>query len=207
VKTSNKNNANNEGRTDCVVNFIYILRAAFWQLPFTKKLQAQTVSRDKLRKTLSYKEAACKMLMKLSLGGRFHQHIYSSLHANRFLKHKKTVKSSLSFLRFWDLSTKKLHVNFNEIDTCSRFPHHFQNCRALSFKNIGYVFQHGIHFRQRKKHTLQLSFSLTLAKINKKNIYSLQNKDKNEPSFAKTLAFDSCCICWKKNERKKVDYR
>ena len=37
------------------------------QFPFAKKLQTQTVSKEKLHKTLSYKKAACKMLLKLTL--------------------------------------------------------------------------------------------------------------------------------------------
>ncbi len=43
-----------------VVSFTNILRAAF-----EPKLQTQTVSREKLCETLSYKKAVCKMLMKL----------------------------------------------------------------------------------------------------------------------------------------------
>jgi len=38
----------------------------FHQYSFAKKLQSQTVSREKPRKTNSNKKAACKMLMKLT---------------------------------------------------------------------------------------------------------------------------------------------
>jgi hypothetical protein len=40
----------------------------FCQYPFAKKLQSQNVTREKLRKALSYKKCAHKMLMKLTRG-------------------------------------------------------------------------------------------------------------------------------------------
>jgi len=46
------------------VNFTNILRAGFAPIFFLKKLQSQIVSRKKLHKTLSYKKAAHKMLVK-----------------------------------------------------------------------------------------------------------------------------------------------
>jgi len=48
------------------VNFINILRAAFAPNSFGKKLQSQTVTREKLPKTLSYRKGTHKMLMKLT---------------------------------------------------------------------------------------------------------------------------------------------
>jgi len=46
-----------------VVNFINILQTAFLPIFFCpKKLQSHTVSKEKLRKALLYKKAACKML-------------------------------------------------------------------------------------------------------------------------------------------------
>jgi len=44
-----------------VINFINILRAAFAPIFFHQKLQSQTVIREKLRQTHSYKKVACKM--------------------------------------------------------------------------------------------------------------------------------------------------
>jgi len=52
-----------------VVNFINILQAAFAPIFFSKKFQNHTVTSEKLRKRLLYKEAARKMLMKLSPTG------------------------------------------------------------------------------------------------------------------------------------------
>jgi hypothetical protein len=50
-----------------VVNFINILRAAFALIDFLpKKLQSQTVRREKLQKTLLFEKIACKMLVKLT---------------------------------------------------------------------------------------------------------------------------------------------
>jgi hypothetical protein len=49
-----------------VVNFINIKQAAFAPIFLPKKFQSQTVTREKLPKTLSYKERASKMLMKLT---------------------------------------------------------------------------------------------------------------------------------------------
>jgi len=49
-----------------VVNFINILRAAFAQYSCVKKLQSQTVTGEKLRKTLWYKKGVHEMLMKLT---------------------------------------------------------------------------------------------------------------------------------------------
>jgi len=49
-----------------VDNFINILRATFVPIFAPKKLQSQNVTRDKLRKELSYKKIAFKMLMKLT---------------------------------------------------------------------------------------------------------------------------------------------
>jgi len=51
-----------------VANFINILRAAFYQYSFAKKLQSQTVIREKLRKRCASKKCERKMLMKLTLG-------------------------------------------------------------------------------------------------------------------------------------------
>jgi len=50
-----------------VVSFINILQAAFALIFCAKKLQSQTVTREKLFKKLSYEKAAPKMLMKLTL--------------------------------------------------------------------------------------------------------------------------------------------
>ena len=57
------------------VNFIKILRAAYLTLFLHYKIQRQTESREKLRKTLSYKKDTRKMLVKLiqeggGVGGR-----------------------------------------------------------------------------------------------------------------------------------------
>jgi len=38
------------------------------QYSFAKKIQSQTVIREKMRKTLSYKKVGCKMLLKLAPG-------------------------------------------------------------------------------------------------------------------------------------------
>jgi len=55
-----------------VVNFInIILPAAFAQIFFAKKLQSQTVIREKLCKALLYKKEAYKILMKLQQGDAF----------------------------------------------------------------------------------------------------------------------------------------
>jgi len=48
------------------VNFINILCSLFCQYPFAKNSQSQTVTREKLRKALSYKKCVHKMLMKLT---------------------------------------------------------------------------------------------------------------------------------------------
>ena len=48
----------------CVVNIDYILQAVFAQIVFAKKLQSQTLIREKLCKRLSCKKSI-KMLMKL----------------------------------------------------------------------------------------------------------------------------------------------
>jgi hypothetical protein len=48
------------------VNFTNILQAAFVLIFFCQKLQNQTVSREKLHKTLSYKKAARKLLVNLT---------------------------------------------------------------------------------------------------------------------------------------------
>jgi len=48
------------------VNFINILQAAFALLFFCQKIQSQTVSKEKLLKTLLYEKVALKMLMKLT---------------------------------------------------------------------------------------------------------------------------------------------
>ncbi len=52
-----------------VVNLTNILRAAFMLIFFCQKLQSQTVIRGNVHKTLLYKKAACKMLMKVIPGG------------------------------------------------------------------------------------------------------------------------------------------
>jgi len=56
-----------------VVNLINILQAAFAPIflrqKTKKKKQSQILSRDKLCKTLLYKKAGCKMLVKLTPGG------------------------------------------------------------------------------------------------------------------------------------------
>ncbi len=49
-----------------VVNFIHILRAVFEPISFAKKLQSQTVLREKPSKTLQYEKGSSKMLMKLT---------------------------------------------------------------------------------------------------------------------------------------------
>ena len=52
--------------TPTVVNFTNFLRASFCQFPFAKKLQTQTVSTDKLRKTLSNEKDDRKIMLKLT---------------------------------------------------------------------------------------------------------------------------------------------
>jgi hypothetical protein len=49
-----------------IVNFTDILRSAFLPIFFYQKIQTQTVSIEKLCKTLSYKKAAHKMVVKLT---------------------------------------------------------------------------------------------------------------------------------------------
>ncbi len=55
-------------RDSCIliVNFINILRATFASIFFCKKIQSQNVSREKLRKALTYKKFVCKMLITLT---------------------------------------------------------------------------------------------------------------------------------------------
>jgi hypothetical protein len=61
-----------------VVNFTKILQAAFAQISFHQNLQSQTVIREKLLKTLSYKKASYKMLVKLIPGCKlFHRQTWS----------------------------------------------------------------------------------------------------------------------------------
>jgi len=48
-----------------VVNFINILEQLLCKYSFTKKLQSQIVTREKLCKTLLYEKVMRKMLMKL----------------------------------------------------------------------------------------------------------------------------------------------
>ena len=50
------------------VNFANNLQAVFLLIFFAKKLQTQTVSTEKLRKTLLYEKAAHKKLVKLAPG-------------------------------------------------------------------------------------------------------------------------------------------
>jgi hypothetical protein len=50
-----------------VVNFTSFCKQLFCQFPFAKKYpETQIVRKEKLRKTLSYKKAARKMLLKLT---------------------------------------------------------------------------------------------------------------------------------------------
>jgi len=49
-----------------VANSTNILQAALAPIFFHQKLQIQTVRREKARKILLYKKAACKMLVKLT---------------------------------------------------------------------------------------------------------------------------------------------
>jgi len=61
------------------------------QNSFTKKLQSQTATREKLRKTLSYKKGSSKMLMKLTPVVNFNitfQQIFST-----FLLPKNYIKA------------------------------------------------------------------------------------------------------------------
>ena len=47
-------------------NFTSNLQSAFAQIPFTKKLQTQTVSKEKHCKTFAHEKFASKMLLKLT---------------------------------------------------------------------------------------------------------------------------------------------
>jgi len=49
-----------------VVNFTNIYVQIFCQYSFIKKLQSQTVIREKLQEALLYEKGICKMLMKLT---------------------------------------------------------------------------------------------------------------------------------------------
>jgi len=49
-----------------VVNFSNILRAAFAKIFFRQKLQIQTLSREKLLKTLLFEKSVHKMLIELT---------------------------------------------------------------------------------------------------------------------------------------------
>jgi len=85
------------------VNFTNILQAAFALIFLQQKLQRQTFSGKKLHKTLSYKKAAHKMLVKLTVNSQYDQHIMSS---------------------FWTdiLMTKKLQTGVNFINIlCALF--------------------------------------------------------------------------------------
>jgi hypothetical protein len=53
-----------------LVNFTIILHTAFASI--FKKLQSQTVSREKLQETLSYKKGVGKILLKLTAGRHNH---------------------------------------------------------------------------------------------------------------------------------------
>jgi hypothetical protein len=87
-----------------VVNFINILGAAFAPILLTKKLQSQTVTREKQGKTLLYKKGARKMFVKLTTGdvnsvlyfnGR---RIARPLHGPQLCEH---VRSCLSLLQLF----------------------------------------------------------------------------------------------------------
>jgi len=60
------------------LNFINILWALFCRCPFAKKLQSQTVAREKLLKALLYKKQTCKMLMKLTQVKKYFAQLFST---------------------------------------------------------------------------------------------------------------------------------
>jgi hypothetical protein len=65
------------------------------QYSFTKKSQSQTVSREKLRKTLSFKKAACKIVVTLTPGVNFINILLEPFCAKFW--HQKITKLCLGF--------------------------------------------------------------------------------------------------------------
>jgi len=71
----------------CFLTFINILRAAFAPIFFSQKLQSQTVSGEKLNRTLSYKKGLSTMLIKLTPGlACFFQNVVSQFDEKYLMK-------------------------------------------------------------------------------------------------------------------------
>jgi len=91
---------------------------------FIKKLPSRTVIREKLCKVLLYEKGTCKMLMKLTPGVYFIYMLTSSFYVRRSQKHKKTVKSSVSFCTLEICVQKSCLKDIDEIDPWSLFHLH-----------------------------------------------------------------------------------
>jgi len=64
---------------------------------FNKKLQSQTVIREKLRKAPSYKKGMCKMIVKLTTGVNFINVLHAAFTHPDPKSAKKAVKLSVYF--------------------------------------------------------------------------------------------------------------
>ena len=87
------------------------------QFPFfDKNLQTQTVSREKLRKTLSYKKAVCKLLVKLTLVQTGESQIFVSFQMRNIL-----ILSSFRLLsneKKFNVENPGLHSGLTNVLNC-----------------------------------------------------------------------------------------
>ena len=70
---------------------------------FDKKIQSQTVTREKLLKVLPYEKATRNMMMKLTQGWSISTTFYKHLLHTQIPKAQKRQSSQAVFLRFWDM--------------------------------------------------------------------------------------------------------